>query len=114
LKTPDSHSTPPHVPGAGDPASLPTAVIGLAGAFFVFLVILVIEGGFYYYEDEENRIKSAWTESGEPARVRAEQIARISEYRTGDTGAAAIPIERAMELVVKERAAVSDGTEAAR
>jgi hypothetical protein len=103
LKTPDSHT--PHIAGAGDPASLPTAVIGLAGAFFVFLVILVIEVGFYYYEDQVIHEKTAWTESGEPARVRAEQTARISEYRDGggDTAPAAIPIERAMELVVKER-----------
>jgi hypothetical protein len=91
------------VRGNGDPKASATVVIGVVGALVLVLVIIGLQALYYRTEQAEvvRKVESAAPE--EWSRVRAEQEARLHSYRWVDReqGVVAIPIERAMELLVR-------------
>jgi hypothetical protein len=80
------------------------AVLGFIGALLVFLLIIGLEVLFYSMERAERERKYIERAPTERSQLQAEQMARLTEYRYLDEkkGVVAIPIDRAMELVVDE------------
>ena len=88
-----------------DPSVLKTVVVGIIGAIIMFVLIVAVQALFYKEESDVARLYER--DPGE-ARLRlAEQQEALNAYRYVDekAGVVAIPIERAMELVVNELAA---------
>jgi hypothetical protein len=94
-------------PRTDDPSSPPTAIVGLSFAVLFVVVVLGLQAYFARVQDEEREAKRQGVGSAELAGVEEAQLQRIGEYRwvDRDSGVVAIPIERAMELVVAEQAA---------
>lgn len=86
-----------------EPQSGLLAVIGVVSAVVLVAVIAVLQGLYYRAEQQEN-LKKAVMVPSEAQAVRAEQLGQLQGYRVVDPqqGIVAIPIERAMELVVHE------------
>ena len=88
-----------------DPNPSRTAYVG--GLFVVVFVLAVIAlvGYFDRVATEEFEVKVVDQAAAAPRELRAQQLSRIREYRWVDrqAGTVAIPIERAMELIVEER-----------
>jgi hypothetical protein len=103
--------TNPHGPGRDeadvDPRTAPTAYVTAMFAVVFVIVLLGLQAYFGRVVSEEERTKVVETRSKPLADVRAEQRARLAEYRwvAKDTGVLAVPIERAMDLVAAELAA---------
>lgn len=91
----------------GDPNTPITVVIGIVGAILTFVVIIALQAVFYQVERSEQQRKVETVQPEDLARFRAEQAELLHGYRWVDqsAGIAAIPVERAMELVVRELAA---------
>lgn len=91
----------------GDPNTPVTVVIGIVGAILTFVVIIALQAVFFQVERAELRRKSDEAQPEDLARFRAEQAELLHGYRWVDqsAGVVAIPIGRAMELVVRELAA---------
>jgi hypothetical protein len=89
-----------------DPSSSSTALVSLV--FWIIFVVTVIAliGYFNRVSTEVYQEKVIEQPSTAVRDLRAEQLGKIREYRwvDQDSGTVAIPIERAMELVVEERA----------
>ncbi len=77
---------------------------GLIGAVVLVVIILVLQGLFFKARQSQLAKKAAARPAQELTTLRAEQLQKLHEYRWVDqpAGVAAIPIERAMELVVRE------------
>lgn len=75
----------------------------LVGAVLTFVLILGLEALYFSKERRELRIKAGGIPA-ELVEVRREQEHKLEGYRwvNRENGIVAIPIERAMELVVKE------------
>lgn len=110
--TPDK----PFIPGDGDPAAAPTAVVLFVGFVLVYLCVVGLQT-LFYVEREQEYVKKQY---GSPPQLlvsaRAEAQANLKEYAWIDReqGVVAIPIDRAMELVTREEAArtrLAAGTE---
>ncbi len=92
--------------GGGDPNTQATVLVGIVGAILVFVVIVWLQVLFYDVQDQQVvRINV-----GDPRQLsllRAEQLETINSYGWKDQqeGLVTIPIDRAMELVVRELAA---------
>jgi hypothetical protein len=87
-----------------DPSSLWTVVVGVIGFLIVAIFIIGIQAIFYQTENREIQEKIV---SQAPARltsIRAEQESHLNSYKMIDSnsGVVAIPIDRAMELVVED------------
>lgn len=88
----------------GDPNIGPTFVTGIVGAASTLVLVILLHS----YYGHEFRAEVARKVIAQPSiavdQVRAEQLRQINEYRWIDpkTKVVAIPIERAMELVVAE------------
>ena len=80
------------------------AVLGFIGALLVFLLIIGLEVLFYSMERDERERKYIERAPAEFSQLQAQQMARLTEYRYLDPkkGVVAIPVDRAMELVVEE------------
>ena len=91
--------------GGTDPDTSVTVVVGIVGAILVFVIIVALQALFYDCESQTvSRINR-----GDPrllSRVRAEQLESINSYGWKDRqkGVVTIPIDKAMELVVKDLA----------
>ncbi len=90
----------------GDPNTPMTVVVGLVGAILVFVAIVFLQALFHRAEEAELARKVTGAPAAEAEGLRAEQTARLNGYRVVDPGKGivAIPIDRAMELVVRESA----------
>lgn len=86
-----------------DPTISTTIVVGLIGVFALVIVVAALEVLYYRTADSETFRKHV-VESEELERLRSEQLQTLEEYRWVDRerGILAIPIERAMELVVED------------
>lgn len=75
--------------------------IGIVSGILLLIVAFGVEGWFRYEQDRE--IAAKWEQAQNPYdSLRKEQLTRIGEYRIPSaTSAAAIPIERAMKIVVE-------------
>jgi hypothetical protein len=78
--------------------------IGVLLVVLTFVLILLVEGWFYQAQHEEYVRKVIEPRSGKLASALAEQQEALHTYRVLDpkNGTVAVPIERAMELVVRE------------
>ena len=83
-----------------------TAIIGwgVIAVVLFFVLVTAIQAFFYRYERAYLAERVYAEAPVEPRRIRDEQLERISGYRWVDreNGVVAIPIDRAMELVVEE------------
>ena len=93
--------------GIGDPSTAATVVVGVVGAILLVVCVVLLQAYFYRAEGNENRRKVVAVAPEELAQARAEQLGALNSYRWVDekAGVVAVPVERAMELVVAERAA---------
>lgn len=93
----------------GDPNVPATVVAGVVGAILLFVVVVVIQAVFYAAERAENQAKVVAAPSEELASARAAQLETLHSYRWIDekSGVVGIPVERAMELMVRERPAAA-------
>jgi hypothetical protein len=88
-----------------DPRAPMTAVVAITGAILVFVIVVALQAWFYAAEESEIREKVVNRPPEELSRLRTEQVEQITTYRWIDSGkgVAAIPIDRAMELTIRER-----------
>ncbi len=102
------------MPNDGDPKFSATLAFTLAGALLIFALIVALQGVFYRVE---RTARGAKWDSGMPTQMeqsRTQQLEQLNAYRWIDEpkGVVAVPIERAMELVVEEAASVSSKSDA--
>ncbi|MEZ4386028.1 MAG: hypothetical protein R3D98_00335 [Candidatus Krumholzibacteriia bacterium] len=78
--------------------------IGVLLVVLTFVLILLVQGWFYKAERDEYVRKVIEPRAEELGTVRAEQQALLTSYSVVDAkaGTVSIPIERAMELVVRQ------------
>jgi len=87
-----------------DPQTSSSLFVGTVGLLLVVIVVLLAKGFFFRMLDDEVARKNL-PGLGEEARFLSEgQLAQLSGYRPveGEEGRVAIPIERAMEIIVEE------------
>jgi hypothetical protein len=91
----------------GEPDTALTAVIGVATAIVLVAMVIFLQAYFYRQERGERVRKVEAVAPEQLAQQRAEQQELLSSYRLidGKTGVVGIPIERAMELLVREAGA---------
>ncbi len=88
----------------GEPNTATILVVGLVGFILVFVIVVGLQAMYYHAEDEQNATKVISQAPEELSRLRAEQQELLNTYRWIDpkSGIVGIPIDRAMELVVRE------------
>ena len=93
-----------------DVNTLAVAVVGFIGAILVFVMIVALEVWFYNVQEVETYKKVISVPPQEYSSLVADQQAQLHSYRWIDrqNGIVAIPIERAVELVVKDQSAGGD------
>jgi len=86
-----------------EPKSGLVAVVGVVSAVVLVAVILLLQAVYYRAEQRENLTKAVMVPP-EAQAVRAEQLGQLQGYRVVDPqqGIVAIPIDRAMELILAE------------
>jgi hypothetical protein len=80
------------------------AVVGFIGAIVVFALIILMQVMFYWAESQQHLVKDIDQPYLEVANLTADQQAKLAKYQWIDEKKkiVAIPIKRAMELVVDE------------
>ena len=88
----------------GEPNTTLTAVVGVVFAIVLFALVVFLQAFFYRQEAEEDTRKVVAVAPEELARLKAQQLETLHAYRFVDAraGVVAIPIDRAMELVVRD------------
>ena len=87
-----------------DPDAGRTVAWGIVGAVFVFVLIVALQAVFYMAQEAEVRDKTYGLVPEELNRLVNQQTEEINSYGWIDPEAriAHIPIERAMEMIVRE------------
>ena len=90
-----------------DPRFSATMVFTIAGALLVFALIVGLQAMFHVVEQAERERKWEGDFPTETEVLETKQLEQLSEYRWVDQkrGRVAVPIERAMELTVRDAAA---------
>ncbi len=90
----------------GDPKASTTILVGLVGAIVVFVIIVGLQALFYRTEQALDAERNYPAMAEDLSRVRADQLERLHSYRwiDQDHAVVGIPIDVAMELVVREPA----------
>lgn len=88
-----------------DPDALTAAFVGLAGFVLLFVAVVALQGLFERSARREFERKVVRETPEELQVLRAGQLDLLSRYRFVDAkaGIVAMPIERAMEIVARER-----------
>jgi hypothetical protein len=88
----------------GEPNTPLTALIGVVFAIALFALVVSLQALFYRQESEENARKVGAVAPEELSRLKAQQLETLHAYRYVDpkAGVVAIPIDRAIELVVRD------------
>ncbi|MCX5659446.1 MAG: hypothetical protein NTW19_06945 [Planctomycetota bacterium] len=110
----DSHAAPTEVDHAGD-MNLPMIATVMVVSFIVVAVAVIgTEAMFAMVENDELQTKSLAQPNQALIDLKSKQIKNIDSYRWVDAKAktVAIPIDRAMELVLAERATAAAKAEA--
>jgi hypothetical protein len=91
----------------GDPSIGPTAIVGVVGTVVTIVLVTLLHSYYGHALKGEVARKVLAQPAVAVDQVRAEQLRQINEYRWIDpkTKVVAIPIDRAMELVVAEKRA---------
>lgn len=81
-----------------------TIVVGVFGSILVFVMILALQALFFNAQESERQSKT-FGPAEELSKLRAGQSERLNTYRWVDAprGVVSIPIDRAMELVVRDQ-----------
>jgi hypothetical protein len=92
---------------SSEPNTPMTVLVGIGFALLLFLTVVILEAYFYRAEENENAKKVVAVAPEELAQLRAQHENQLNSYRWVDEkkGIVAIPIERAMKLVVRDLAA---------
>ena len=87
-----------------DPKSTPTLLVGAVGMILLMVTVLLVEVLFQRTSQAEIYRKVISEQPLELRQVQAEQLEQLNGYRwvSQSQGVAAIPIERAIDLVVEE------------
>lgn len=87
-----------------DPNVSTSALVGIIGAILLVVIIVALQGYFMKAKRDELERKVAGNPVQELADLRSGQIERLTAYRWVDRkkGVVAIPVERAMEIAVRE------------
>jgi hypothetical protein len=87
-----------------DPNSLWTAVSLAVFFILTFVVVIALQALFFRWKDSEFDRKVVERLPAELTEMKEEQLSQLSAYRWVDkeAGVAAVPIDRAMELVMDE------------
>ena len=88
----------------GEPNTTLTALVGVVFAIVLFALVVALQALFYRQEVDENGRKVVAVAPEELSRLRAQQLETLHGYRYVDpkAGVVAIPIDRAVELVVRD------------
>lgn len=91
-------------PDQDDPNAPMTVVVGIVGCILVFVIIVALQALFHEAKDAEFRRKVINQKPEQLRSLRSEQLEQLNSYRWVDqqAGVVAIPIDRAMELMVQE------------
>ncbi len=97
--------------GRNDIRTSTVALVGVTGALVIFAIVTAIEVLYYHTAARQFQDKQVDQPSIELRDTTARQQARLAEYRWMDPGQGlvALPIERAMQLVVRDVAAGKTG-----
>jgi hypothetical protein len=87
-----------------DPNVQLSALVGILGSILLFVIIVGLQALFYKMQEDELRLKVYTQPYEELRRLDAEQLEDLNSYGWVDqqAGIAHIPIDRAMELTVRE------------
>ena len=94
----------------GDDVNTPViALVGFLSALLFFVIVVFLEVIFYWTEARQRYVSDFGEPPQELATMVHNQQARLAEYRWIDQpkGVVAIPIDRAMELVVADLSAAA-------
>ena len=107
---PDDHRTATVDVADADPRSAATVVVGAVGVTLLAVVIILLEVLFQNTWEQEHVRKVVSQQPEELRSVQATQMETLNGYRWVDeqNGTVAIPIDRAMELLVKEDGGSTD------
>jgi len=88
----------------GEPNTTLTALVGVVFAIVLFALVVFLQAFFYRAEEGENARKVVAVAPEELSQLRAQQLETLHSYRFIDpkAGVVAIPIDRAMDLVVRD------------
>ncbi len=88
----------------GDPKASSTVVVSIVGTILLLAIVVFAQVLFYSGQRFEDERKRYAPPPAELTQLQSEQLAQITTYRRPPTpdGPYAIPIDRAMELVVAE------------
>ncbi len=94
-------------PDQSDPKALTTLLVGLIGFALVMVTVIGTDALYRATDDAEFRAKNYGVVPAELSRLRSQQLEELHSYRWIDQskGVVGIPIDRAMELMVREQAA---------
>jgi hypothetical protein len=100
-----------HVGSSDDPKISTTIIVGVVGLVLVFVLILLLEVLYYRTVEAENYRKVISQQPEELRLARSEQLEQLNTSRWVDreNGVVAIPIDRAMRLVVEESRSAGGG-----
>ena len=101
---PDEHAHIAVDPDESDPKSTPTLLVGVVGMILLMVIVLLVEVLYYRTSQAEIERKVIAEQPLELRQVQAEQLEQLNGYRwiSQPDGVAAIPIDRAADLVVEE------------
>jgi len=101
---PEDHHLPPVSDADSDPNTPRTVLVGFVGTVLLVVIIVALQTLFYNVEKKEYQRKIVNQIPEELASLKAQQTENLHAYRWIDkaSGIVAIPIDRAIELVVQE------------
>lgn len=96
----------------GDPKASTTVVVSIVGGILLLAIVVFAQVLFYSGQRFEDARKRYAPPPAELTQLQSEQLAQITTYRrpAAPDGPYAIPIDRAMELVVSELKSASPPT----
>ena len=88
----------------GEPNTPLTALVGIGFAVALFVLVVFLQAFFYQEQRAEHARKVVAVAPEELSQLRAKQLGELHGYRWVDekAGVVAIPIGRAMDLVVRD------------
>lgn len=91
-------------PEQDDPNAAMTVVVAVVGCVLVFVIVVALQAVFYEARDAEFDRKVVSVRPEQLRSLRSEHLEQLNSYRWVDreAGVVAIPIDRAMELMVQE------------
>ena len=101
---PDEHAHAAVEVDESDPQSTPTLLVGAVGMILLMVTVLLVEVLYQRTSQAEVYRKVISEQPLELRQVQAEQLEQLNGYRwvSQPEGVAAIPIDRAIDLIVEE------------